>query len=1150
MLEALGNSRCSMLRKITILAVFLFCLSVPAFATDITISSTQIRYWDGPTSGVELRLNLDQSIVTPQQQNFPANAVVVKVACTVAPETVNGVTQYILIIPTIVIPATRDALVGRTARYTARFYRTGTNTVIKAWGGYESFALASTPTTTTWGAVALSNQNGGPPVLGDNVAYSRDETRSLLNSIGGYTNSTAFTIGAATSPAAGNFDIRAGSGNNVPTVRYSSGAGCWQSSTDGVSFTCLGAGSGSGTVSAGTTNQLAYYSINGTTVQGLGLGAGLSIGGGTLNVTFPTASGLQQAINAKTDFGCVANGSTDDTSCLTNAIAAGLASTGKKVQLPAGNYRVTGITVPGGVTLEGDGMRKTIISSVTNGIIVNAVEGSGFYQFTGPTIRNLMIQGSKTAGGSQIGLKADDIVGPDLYYAQALFENIQISQAGSHGFYAGNTFSHRAINIYSDDNAGYPFVINSANMPSNHYESLYAQGTNAGANAGFRILAGNFICISCNGINQSAAGSWNAILGQSIAQGDAANVSAFAQWQNTNFESAKAGGIDHRYNSVSTFSGHNQFAGDAASSGSYIAMRYEITTGIFPPFFGKGTIDSSTVFANSPASFYANSLPIHANDLPPLSISGQGPGIAGGAKQTAYRNTTSGTDQQLYRSDAYFPIVSVTTSTVFANPGPRYFEVTCVSNCALTLPWPGWYQPASEQIVVKNLSATAIVITINAASGGTVNGAGSYTMSTQYDSVTLMPSSTALDYRVVATTENASTPDALAVNSSDYGALCNNSANDTAALVAAISAAQVAGKALNIQPGTCLTDPITANLQRLTIKGAGRGRSMLKARVANNPVFNLTTAGYANGLVLQDLTIQGRGKTSGSSGHCIYINDSTGYLAESNFSRLEIKDCGGKGIYIPTVFSATFDTISTDEIGDNHFDLAAGNTVTLINNYVHTVEAGKVGYRITGGQANFIGNNGMDPDSGLTARWGLFGSEIAEDGIDSYFRGTLYGNNIEDFGDVGLELKVGSFASFTGNAWSTARTGNHVAVKFRYVDAALGFFDTGSNRLNPPSVGAWLNSWPIHSWNTPFFVLGEDSQLTSYYDTAATVARTLPSFTVSNGIPPPTRAFASLGTPANGVIYYCSDCVKGGNPCAGAGTGAIAQRLNSVWRCD
>lgn len=43
--------------------------------------------------------------------------------------------------------------------------------------------------------------------------------------------------------------------------------------------------------------------------------------------------------------------------------------------------------------------------------------------------------------------------------------------------------------------------------------------------------------------------------------------------------------------------------------------------------------------------------------------------------------------------------------------------------------------------------------------------------------------------------------------------------------------------------------------------------------------------------------------------------------------------------------------------------------------------------------------------------------------------------------------------------------------------------------------------------------------------------------------------FAVLGTPGNGTIAYCSDCTIA-NPCAGAGTGALAKRLNGVWVCN
>ena len=43
--------------------------------------------------------------------------------------------------------------------------------------------------------------------------------------------------------------------------------------------------------------------------------------------------------------------------------------------------------------------------------------------------------------------------------------------------------------------------------------------------------------------------------------------------------------------------------------------------------------------------------------------------------------------------------------------------------------------------------------------------------------------------------------------------------------------------------------------------------------------------------------------------------------------------------------------------------------------------------------------------------------------------------------------------------------------------------------------------------------------------------------------------FANLGTPADGSLSYCSDCTFA-NPCAAAGTGALAKRLNGAWRCD
>lgn len=44
-------------------------------------------------------------------------------------------------------------------------------------------------------------------------------------------------------------------------------------------------------------------------------------------------------------------------------------------------------------------------------------------------------------------------------------------------------------------------------------------------------------------------------------------------------------------------------------------------------------------------------------------------------------------------------------------------------------------------------------------------------------------------------------------------------------------------------------------------------------------------------------------------------------------------------------------------------------------------------------------------------------------------------------------------------------------------------------------------------------------------------------------------AQASLGTPANGTLLYCTDCTVA-NPCGSGGSGALAKRINGAWVCN
>jgi hypothetical protein len=224
------------------------------------------------------------------------------------------------------------------------------------------------------------------------------------------------------------------------------------------------------------------------------------------------------------------------------------------------------------------------------------------------------------------------------------------------------------------------------------------------------------------------------------------------------------------------------------------------------------------------------------------------------------------------------------------------------------------------------------------------------------------------------------------ISAADYGCdLADNGTDDTACIQNAINAARAAtGKTLYLPTGTYNVSSINVSLNNMTIEGDGATKSVIKARQNDLNVLNINGAGWGYRITLRDFAVQGRGKAVGSTGHCVFINDSNSYVSEFHLSRLEISNCRGDGIRIPYMFSGIIERVTTDEIGGNHFDLTAlggSNTVTLIGNYAKTVEAWKVGYRIRAGGVTMIGNNGLDPDSASTAFWGVFGQFAISIGV-------------------------------------------------------------------------------------------------------------------------------------------------------------------------
>ena len=187
---------------------------------------------------------------------------------------------------------------------------------------------------------------------------------------------------------------------------------------------------------------------------------------------------------------------------------------------------------------------------------------------------------------------------------------------------------------------------------------------------------------------------------------------------------------------------------------------------IFFPWEGpKGYIDDSCLFTQSPASFYANSQPIHISSFPtngaaypPIQVLGNGPKISGvtGFIATYYNDSTAASGQ-LIRVDANAAKRVITASTTFNTPGIRYIECNHTGAITITLPWPAAYSNIGQPVTIKDISSAGAAtnnITINASSGGTVNGS-SYVISQSKGSVTLIPDGVN-DWRVVSEYKSAS----------------------------------------------------------------------------------------------------------------------------------------------------------------------------------------------------------------------------------------------------------------------------------------------------------------------------------------------------------------------------------------------------------
>ena len=499
-----------------------------------------------------------------------------------------------------------------------------------------------------------------------------------------------------------------------------------------------------------TTSQMVYYAATGNQPSCLNVGTGLTITAGALL----TIGGTQQSINVVTDYGCdpTDNGGTADQTCLQSAINAAAASGGKTVYVPTGVYNVSGISIPGGVTVMGDGRNRSIVKSSTNATIVSLTEGTGSYEFFGPSVRSIGITGSVTAGSSQTGLLVTD----NLYFFNVQVSTIDVLNTGGIGVSIGNAYSSMFTDLYIDNAAGFPFNYDAVNMPQNVFDKIYIGNIRASAPVAFRVKGGEFTCRGCNGVNNVLAGSSWAVVGKSVADGGANGAAKFT-CIDCNMEDWTAYGVRSYYGSTVTLKGQTKIQMNASGSGTGIPIYFDMTgngTTYYSEILMRGYIEDTIQFTQ-PATMYSQNEPVHAQGVPPLQVIGAGPEIvtAGVPARVAtfYNTTTSGTGY-LARVDGYGKKITVTGTTTLSGPyGVRYVEANCSAACIITLPWAGWYQVA-DTITVKDISGNASTnnITITSASGGTVNGS-TYAIQASNGAVILRPNDGGSgDWRIVS----------------------------------------------------------------------------------------------------------------------------------------------------------------------------------------------------------------------------------------------------------------------------------------------------------------------------------------------------------------------------------------------------------------
>jgi hypothetical protein len=387
-----------------------------------------------------------------------------------------------------------------------------------------------------------------------------------------------------------------------------------------------------------------------------------------------------------------------------------------------------------------------------------------------------------------------------------------------------------------------------------------------------------------------------------------------------------------------------------------------------------------------------------------------------------------------------------------------------------------------------------------------------------------------------------------------FGAVGNGSADDTAALQAAINAAQAVGGTVYLPAGIYrVTSPVQIT-NKVAIVGDNSRSSILWTNSTTTGVVAINTT---DSVILRDL--QFGGPTNATAGSLVSITGGTPYGNVGS----KILNCLFYGGYDQLNVDAAISLI----VEGNRFGTCARYQLRLNNSYnpdySGVLVAGNSFSDSTGAGIHIDGICGVR----IVHNYFLFGSNAIEMSYtaDVTTGGMVIANNFFDqFSTSAITLTQSGSGGFSsviirGNHMSAASgnnrkmisisgnfsgliDGNSIGCTFGqsgevgiYVATARGVWSIANNTI--AACGTAISATP-----------GNDLvsiSNNSYYWMASTpiVGNSYTRVTETN------LTYANLGAWANGSLVYCTDCTVAAT-CASGGTGAFAKRINGTWVCS